>query len=55
MKSIVDGKPASCKDQCEVVQLDTSSDESVVSAVADVKARLAEGAQLYAIVNNAGT
>lgn len=55
MKSIVDGKPASCKGQCEVVQLDTSSDESVVSAVADVKARLAEGAQLYAIVNNAGT
>lgn len=55
VKSIVDGKPASCKGQCEVVQLDTSSDESVVSAVADVKARLAEGAQLYAIVNNAGT
>ena len=55
VKSIMDGKPASCKGQCEVVQLDTSSDESVVSAVADVKARLAEGAQLYAIVNNAGT
>ena len=56
VKSIVDGKPASCKGQCEVMQLDTSSDESVVSAVAAVKARLeAEGAQLYAIVNNAGT
>jgi len=56
MKSIVDGKPASCKGQCEVVQLDTSSDESVVSAAADVKARLeAKGAQLYAIVNNAAT
>lgn len=56
VKSIVDGKPASCKGQCEVVQLDTSSDESVVSAVAAVKERLdAEGAQLYAIVNNAGT
>eukprot|EP00438_Fugacium_kawagutii_P034272 Skav205201 [mRNA] locus=scaffold376:86439:87278:+ [translate_table: standard] len=55
VKTIMDGKPASCKGTCEVVQLDTTSDESVVSAAAAVKSILeAEGAQLYAIVNNAG-
>lgn len=55
VKSIMDGLPASCKGKCEVVQLDTSSDESVISAAAVVKPILdAEGVQLYAIVNNAG-
>lgn len=54
VKSIMDGLPASCKGKCEV-QLDTSSDESVISAAAVVKPILdAEGVQLYAIVNNAG-
>ena len=56
VKTIMDGKPPSCKGQCEVVQLDASSDESVASAVTTVKSRLeSESAQLYAIVNNAGT
>lgn len=55
-KTIMDGLPASCKGTCEVVQLDTSSDASVASAVAAVKGSLeVEGSQLYAVVNNAGT
>ncbi|CAK8999979.1 unnamed protein product [Durusdinium trenchii] len=59
VKAIMDGLPGSCKGKCELVQLDTSSDASVASAVAAVKGSLdaegSKGSQLYAIVNNAAT
>jgi len=53
VKSILDTSPGG---KCELVQVDTASDESVAAAAERVKASLiSDGAPLYAVVNNAGT
>jgi len=51
VKAILDSAPDA---KCEMVQVDTSSDESVAAAAAAVKAKLGDE-KLYAVVNNAGT
>lgn len=53
---ILSNKPSESSGFCQLVQIDTSSDTSVADAACTVKSLLkADGAQLYAVVNNAGT
>jgi len=51
---IMNAMPEGCTGSVECVQLDTSSDESVLAAAAIVKEKVGDG-KLYAVVNNAGT
>jgi len=51
VKAILEAAPGA---KCEMVQIDTSSDESVAAAAQTVKNLLGEE-KLYAVVNNAGT
>ena len=49
----IDEMPEGCKGKVELVIVDVASEESVKTAAAALKARLA-GEKLYALVNNAG-